>query len=211
MIVACHKSSDKDEVVDLGYAYYPVQVGATWIYQVDSLVYDNNAGFTTIDTFTYLYKEQVVSAYTDLEGKPAQYLNRFFKFTDTTDWVESNRWTLSQSALNAQKVQENIRFVKLVYPLDKQKKWNGNMYNALGEEEYEVMEYDVPKTVGGIAYDKTLTVLQKEELNAIEEIKRSEIYARNIGLVYLLSDSINTQVDGSKGYRFRLTLTSYTP
>jgi hypothetical protein len=53
--------------------------------------------------------------------------------------------------------------------------------------------------------------LQLDELNAIEEIKREEVYARNIGLVYLLSDSINTQVNGSRGYRYRLTLKTYTP
>ena len=207
---ACKDDTD-DKPVDVGYNYFPNQVGATWIYNVDSIAYDDNTGSTTIDTFTYQYKEQITGTFTDVSGKSAQLINRFYRERDTMPWIRANNATLIVTELNAQRVNENIRFVKLVFPPEHQKTWNGNSYNMLGEEEYTITDFDKPQTIGGVSYAQTLTVLQKDELNFIEEIKREEVYARNAGLVYLLSDSINTQVSGSRGYRYRLTLKTYTP
>ena len=209
-MVACTKQTEPD-AVDLGYDYFPSQIGATWIYQVDSLVYDDNSGFTTIDTFVYQYKEQITGTYMNGSGKTEQLVNRYVKKVDTLNWEQLNTYTLLKTDLNAQKTIENIRFVKLVFPLTLNKKWDGNAYNSLGNEEYVVSAFNTSQTIGSSIYDKTLTVIQKNEDNAVEEIKRAEIYARNIGLVYLVSDSINTQVGGSRGFRYRLTLTSYIP
>lgn len=207
---AC-KPESSEEDVDLGYNYFPTQVGATWVYNVDSIAYDDNTGSTTIDTFTYQYREQIEGTFVDATGKTAQLVSRFFRNHDTLPWVRASNATLLKTELNAQKVSENIRFVKLVFPLEQYKTWNGNSYNGLGEEEYSVKSFDEPVKVGGITYPQSVTVLQAEELNFVKEIKREEVYARNTGLVYLLSDSIDTQVSGSRGYRYRLTLKSYTP
>jgi hypothetical protein len=125
-------------------------------------------------------------------------------------WIPLNQATQIRTALNAQRVQENIRYVKLVFPLEKNKKWNGNLYNALGAEQYTFSYTDNPLTLGSTNYPLTSKVLQQNEVNAIEEIVRYEIYAGNIGLVYALSDSINTQLSGSRGYRYRFSLTSFT-
>lgn len=209
-LAACKPESNEEDV-DLGYNYFPAQVGASWIYHVDSIAYDDNSGSTTIDTFSYQYKEQITGTFVDATGKTAQLVSRFFRNHDTMLWVRANNATLLKTELNAQKVSENIRYVKLVFPLEQFKTWNGNINNTLGEEEYTVRSFDAPVTVGGIQYPQTVTVLQKEELNFVKEIKREEVYARNTGLVYLLSDSIDTQVSGSRGYRYRLTLKSFTP
>jgi hypothetical protein len=209
-LVACTQQTEPD-AVDLGYAFFPSQIGATWIYHVDSLVYDDNSGFTTIDTFEYQYKEQITGTYINGSGKTEQLVSRYIKKVDTLNWEQLNTYTLLKTDLNAQKTIENIRFVKLVFPLTLNKKWDGNAYNSLGNEEYVVSTFNTSQTIGSSIYDNTLTVIQKNEDNAVEEIKRAEIYARNIGLVYLVSDSINTQVGGSRGFRYRLTLTSYTP
>jgi hypothetical protein len=210
MIVACSKKKG-DEPVDLGYDYFPIQTGATWIYKVDSLVYDDNTGHTTIDTFTYEYKEQITGTFTDVSGKIGQQLSRYYKLSDTDEWVQVNSWTLLRTEFNAEKVQENTRLVKLVFPLELNKRWNPNMFNAMGEEEYKVTFYNEPYATEATQYSSALMVTHEDEENAIEEIKRYEIYARNAGLVYSLSDSINTQTNGSRGYRFRLTLKSFTP
>lgn len=208
---SCSDSKKDDESVDLGYEYFPTQTGATWIYAVDSLVYDDNSGQTTIDTFRFQYKEQLVATFTDITGDTGQIINRFFRMNDSASWILLNQSTQLRTALNAQRVQENVRYVKLVFPLERSKKWNGNMYNALGTESYSVSYLNQPTTAGTSTYPLTTKIMQRNEVNAIEEIVRYEIYARNIGLVYALSDSINTQLSGSRGYRYRFTLTSYTP
>jgi hypothetical protein len=178
---------------------------------VDSLVYDDNSGQTTIDTFAFQYKEQITGTYTDVTGETAQQISRSFRFSDTLPWTPLNQSLQLRTALNAQKVVENTRYVKLVFPLERNKKWNGNLYNALGSEQYQLNYLDQAATIGAITYPFTAKVTQLNEVNAIEEIIRYEIYARNVGLVYALSDSLNTQLSGSRGYRYRFTLIAYTP
>jgi hypothetical protein len=209
-LVAC-KPDSGDETVDVGYAYFPVQVGATWVYDVDSISYDDNTGSTVIDTISYQYKEEITGTFKDATGKTGQLVSRYFRDRDTMPWIRVANATLLLTELDAQKVQENIRFAKLVFPLGNEKKWNGNAYNQLGKEEYEITSFDATRSMGGKVYDKTLNVLQEDELNAVDEIRREEVYARNTGLIYLVSDSINTQISGSRGYRYRLTLKSFTP
>jgi hypothetical protein len=209
-MLACKPTPDTDEV-DLGVNYFPHKVGASWEYRVDSLAYDDNSGATLIDTFVYQYKETIASSFTDVSGQEAQLVNRFYRAHDSLPWAQASNATVLVTNLTAQKVEENIRYAKLVFPVALNKVWNGNMYNALDEADFRITRFDEPQTIGGLTYGQTLTVLQKDELNAIEEIRREEVYARNTGLVSLSSDSINTQVSGSRGYRYRLTLKSYTP
>ncbi len=215
-IWSCKKNTDDSSTVDLTYNYFPVNIGHTLIYDVDSLVYDDNTGHTTIDTFTYQYKEIVSENIIDDEGKPAQKLLRFFRKHDTDIWQSVNTWIESRSNLNAQKVEENIRYVKLVFPLNATKNWNRNAYNNLGENIFSVDYFDQPFTVNGTVYDKTLKIKKDSSINAIEEIRGIEIYARNVGLIYFQSDSINTQPNAppstgtkSRGFRYRLKLKSY--
>ncbi len=211
MAVACSKPAADTTPVDLGYNYYPLATGDTRVYHVDSIVYDNNSGFTTIDTFTYFYKETVGEIFTDLAGKQNRMIHRYFRWSDTLPWTEANTSTALINELQVQRVDENTRFVKLVFPPEKAKIWNGNMFNALPPENWQITALDEQVKVGSITYPQTMQVVQKNEINFIEEIVRYERYARNIGMVYLLSDSINTQVEGSRGYRYRLTLLSFTP
>jgi hypothetical protein len=210
-IVACSRKDDDPSSVDVGYDYYPVNGGATWVYRVDSFAYDDNTGETTIDTFVFEYREQISGTYTDVNGGTGQFVSRSFKRQEAGEWEPVNAWAVLKTNLNAQRVEENVRFVKLVFPLENNKTWNGNLYNNLGEEEYSVEAFDEPLSLGAATYGHTLKVLHKDEENAIEEIKRYEIYARNVGMIYSLSDSINSQVNGSRGYRLRFTLKSYTP
>lgn len=200
-----------EEQVDLGYAYQPLKVGATWVYRVDSLGYDDNAGFTTIDTLVYAYRERLVETFKDVNGGDGFVIERAFQLQDTLPWITVNRWTVTKTTDQLQRNEENIRYVRLLFPLASRKKWDGNVFNNLGSQQYDVRSFDVPATINGTVYPQTATILQLDELNFIEELKREEVYARDVGLVQLVHDSLNTQVSGTRGFRYKRTLTSYQP
>ena len=197
------------------YNYFPIEIGHTWIYDVDSIGYDDNTGKTVIDTFSYQYKETITENFIDADGKQSQKLARYYRKNNLDTWVSVNVWVVKKDNLRAEKVQENIRFVKLVFPLSINSFWNGNMYNNLVSDNYFVDYFDKPSTVNGINYNQTIKVRRDSSINAIEEIRQLEIYARNIGLVYYQSDSINTQpidtssLTKSRGFRFHLKLKSF--
>jgi len=215
LIISC-KKNDSTATVDSTNNFFPVDIGHTWIYDVDSIGYDDNTGATVIDSsHHYQYKETITENFIDAEGKPAQRLSRFYRKNDSDTWVSANNWVISRDNLRAQKIQENIRFVKLVFPLKVTSFWDGNMFNNFGADTYFVDDFDQPATVNGVYYDKTLKVRRDSAVNAIEEIRQFEIYARNIGLIYFQSDSINTQpidttsMTKSRGFRYYLKLKSF--
>ncbi len=204
LLLACSKSNDEDTTVDVTYTYFPLSQGMQWLYQVDSLVYDDNTGHTTIDTFIYKYKEVVGEAIGNTEEFR---LYRYFQQNDSAIWTESNAWVIGKNNFAATKNHENRKYMKLSFPLKEGKTWNGNLYNSKEAQEFEAVNFDKP--FGN--YAKTVQVNHFHEENRIEEIRRYEVYARDIGMIYSLSDSLNTQEKGTRGIRYRLTLLSFVP
>src|SRR6266481_1017842 len=67
---------------DMGYNYFPNQVGRYVIYNVDSFYY---AGIpVVIDTFKFQIKEKIESMFTDNEGRPSIRLERYIKYYNDT-------------------------------------------------------------------------------------------------------------------------------
>jgi len=212
ILIATTYSCSKDEetvIPDIGYGYAGLEAGKYVVYNVDSFFYDD---FTsTIDTSYYQIKEVVDSKFIDLEGEEAFKIIRYRKEIDSTNWVLIDVWNSKITYTNFQKVEENIRFVKLIFPVREDKVWNGNSMNNLGEMEYEYTSIDQSETIGGIALNNVLTVLQSPEPNAINQILFEEKYAKGIGMVYKKSMDL-TRANPTAfwlGTDITMTLSSY--
>ena len=206
---ACNRNDDSVVSPQIGTQYFPLKIGQTWVYKVDSIAYDDNGPTQAIDTFYYQYKEQVTEAKTDDMGQPLYLINRYYRLHDSDTWQQVRNYSAQVIDNKAQRVEENTRYVKLVFPLKSRNTWNGNMFNAKGSQIYKLIDFEFPYTFQSSSY-KSVKVEQANILNFIEEIKRYEKYAENIGMVELLYDSLNTQTTGTKGFRYRLNLMSFT-
>ena len=67
-LVSCKKENALPE--DMGYSYYPVNVGHWVIYDVDSISYNDFTG--KIDSFKYQIRELVAGNFEDAEGRETQ-------------------------------------------------------------------------------------------------------------------------------------------
>ncbi|MBL7892358.1 MAG: hypothetical protein JNL63_06990 [Bacteroidia bacterium] len=201
-IYSCKKDQDTS-ALDIGYGYFPNQSGKYIIYDVDSIV--KNSFTKQVDTFKFQVKEVIESVFNDNTGRPTLRLERYRKYYsktvayDSMSWVLTDVWSANLTSTSAEKVEENVRYVRLIFPVEKYKTWNGNAYNTIGEWNYKYTEIDKAKTVGGIAFDSTLTVVQFEDENLIDKKYYREMYAKNVGLIYrqiidVHSDSIQTAV-----------------
>ena len=79
----------------------------------------------------------------------------------------------------AHKVEENIRYVKLVFPLKINLKWNGNAYNTNETQLYYIKELDSRWN----NFEKTCLVIQKEKESLVDKYYQTERYAKNVGLI----------------------------
>ena len=116
-------------------------------------------------------------------------------------------------------VQEaNIRYTKLIFPVEEKASWNGNASNSNGEWNYVYDYIDRTETINTVKLDKVLMVKQKEFRTAIGYQHYYEKYAKGIGLVHremmdLVSQNIiaGVPVEGriGSGFTYKQTLVTY--
>ena len=190
LIASCKK--DKPVNVDLGYDYFPNRVNHYVIYNVDSIVV-NQLSPNIIDTFSYQIKEVIDSIYPDNTGRPTQRIVRYKRATDTSKWVIEKVWSGNLTTTTAERVEDNNRYTRLIFPPKVNATWNGNAANILGEMDYQYSNVDVAFSQGANFFDSTLTVIEDSNLNFVQHQFYFERYARNVGRIY--RDVIDLQAD----------------
>lgn len=188
----------KDEnVPDLGYSYFPDEVGRYTIYQVDSTAKDDLINLDT--TYHFLLKEVIQSVYTDNQGRPTLRIGRYKKFYnpalpyDSIPWTLTDVWAANKTATTAERVEENERFTRLIFPVKLNKTWNGNAQNTQQEWSYKYTSLDEPATVNTLQFDSSLSVTQINIQNLVDTKYSIEKYARHVGLIYKQLILLNKQ------------------
>ena len=188
ILFSCKKDDVVPEKLDLGYDYFPVKVGQYLIYDVDSIAYLQPSGDTVIEKFRI--KESIEAIYKDNQNRNTYKLIRYKKkyqpgvSYNQIDWELQDVWSVNLTASTAEINEENQRFIKLIFPVEKNSTWNGNAQNNLGEWNYKYTEVHQPLTLNGLQFDSTLTVTQKNESTAIYYKNYTEQYAKGVGMIY---------------------------
>lgn len=178
----------QDEVAnDIGWGYFPTEIGHWVMYEVDSTVYDDFTGDTLI--YRYQVKELLESQFIDNEGRLSIRVERYRRNYnpnlpyDSIPWYLSRVYAFTRSNGWAEKLEENVRFTRLAFPVERGKTWNGNAYNTIGQWNYKYKEVDVSYAISPFSMDSTLLVEQKNEINLISHRVYKERYAKNIGMI----------------------------
>lgn len=183
---SCRDDQDMNET-DIGRGYFPVEVGHWVVYEVDSTVYDDFEGDT--DVYRYQVKELWESQFIDNQGRPAIRIERYKRWYDpdtpydSIPWYLSRVWAFTRTNGGGEKLEENERFLRVAFPVNEGKTWDGNAYNTIGEWNYKYREADRPFSLGAFAFDSTCLVEQKSEINLINHRVYKERYAKNVGLI----------------------------
>ena len=190
-MILVFSSCKKDAVIpppDLGYNYYPGIIKSYITYDVDSVVYHPVAG----DTAKYKFQIQEVmdTLITDNENRPTIKLIRYRKNYSATipysqmTWTLQSVWVANKTTTNVQVDESNIRYTKLAFPINLNGTWNGTAYADTSAQTYTYTAFDTPFTIQGNSFNKTLTVLQNLDTNALIYQNYYEQYARGVGLIY---------------------------
>ncbi|MBI2280138.1 MAG: hypothetical protein HYU68_05560 [Bacteroidetes bacterium] len=154
------KKDEKTVPINYGYNYAGLTVGKYVIYDVDSIFY--NVPFGIVDNYKFQIKEVIDSKYIDAQGKEAYKIIRYKKDTAISpDWVHQVVWNATMTNSNFQKVEDNVRFVKLIFPIKTGKKWNGNSMNTLSSWEYEYTSTHQPETIGSTVLDSVRKICRQ--------------------------------------------------
>ncbi len=217
-----------DPTIDFKYDYFPLKVGHTYIYDVDSVTYDDFTG--RVDTVNYQLRMFFESTFLDSENRIAYRIEVNKRNTDQSNWEAHAVWFANRTASTAERVEDNLRFINMTFPPKLDKTWNGNGYLDIeggrcladyDDWEFTYIELDQPKTVNNILYDSTLTVEQINDTteNLLEMQFSFETYAKNIGLIEKEFWSLETQIIVTEpwakkaqcGFILKMRLNSFIP
>lgn len=207
VILSCSKETQPVDESTFGYDFFPITKGKSWIYASDSIIYDN--GGTKIDTFSSFIKEEVGDSFVDETGITVYKLNRFFKRNANDIWSRTNTWTTYTDKTRAIRTEENLKFIKLVFPLKKGLRWDGNVFldedikiDVAGEsiEAYKNWKHKIEEIDENFNFNgtdvKSVRVNLVDDASIIDRRKVTEYYGQGIGL--LKKEMIILDSDGSR-------------
>jgi hypothetical protein len=178
--------------------YYPLITGHYIVYRVDSIVYDPSPnGGTLRDSSTTFVKELVADTLRDNSGQLQYIIERYERAVPVDPWSLKFVCTASRSGGQALRTEQNLRFLKMLFPMDKRSAWDGNLWidenreiEIAGERmrpfinwSYAVDSIDVPSFIGSFAFDSTLVITEADDNSVIERRFSRAWYAKNVGLV----------------------------
>jgi hypothetical protein len=206
--------------LNYGYNYFPLKKGKYIVYDVDSVTYDilpQGAHNVAIDTVSFQVKELVADTLRDAQGRPSFKLEYYTRKNATQPWTVRKVWFATRTDQNAERVEDNLRFVKLSFPIIEPSKpgkkdgsrWNGAKYidpltqvviknetldKPFDDWESEYSNVDKQYTQGNRTFDSTLTVTHVDLKDDISnKVFYKEVYGRNIGLIYKRLEMLSTQ------------------
>ncbi|NND77121.1 MAG: hypothetical protein HKN39_02950 [Flavobacteriales bacterium] len=195
LVFSC--KNNVSEPADPGYEYFPLVIGHWVSYQVDSVVHDDDLGIH--DHFSYQVKELVESSFEDNEGDIAFRIERFKRKSDTLEWVLSDIWTAKRTNTLAEKVEENVRYVRLAFPTRLNKTWDNNANNTHEEWESEILGVQNLYDNGIEVFNDVCEVSMIDQINAVDAKLGQQVYAKGIGLVYHRLDTLDFIFPGPGG------------
>jgi hypothetical protein len=187
---ACNKTIEPDDK-RLGYVYFPLEIGRYVIYEVDERNYtilDSNQVF-------YQLKEIITDTFTNLAGQKQFVLERYKRANDLANWQIDSVWSAVRTGSQAIKFENNIPYIKLVFPVERNSSWNGNAYNDKGENIYRIADFRKSRTFGEINLPNTVKVQMGNDSSLVSQVKREEIFAENIGLVFMERINVRFKAD----------------
>ncbi|GAB3014150.1 hypothetical protein GCM10027185_06510 [Spirosoma pulveris] len=163
------------------YDFMPLETGRYIIFDVQEIQY---ARSTSPLLRTYRLKETIGPAYTDVTGQVAYRLLRYRQISNGQPWQPDSIWSVRLVNNEVIRTENGQDFVKLLHPVSDGLRWNGNRYNLFGPDGYEARNVGAYFNVSGKEFRKTVTVVSRNDSTLIEQTKRIDVYAHQIGMIY---------------------------
>jgi hypothetical protein len=192
----------------ISYDYFPLSTNKFKTYKIDSTVYDEYN--CSVVLTSYYIKEITGAEGTDAEGDPYYPVYRYITYDTSQPWVLLNIWTEKIEDNQVQRVEDNQRLIKLVFPVLNDKRWDGipyirrdtlvplrggviDMYKDWDDFVIHNVGETFVDTVSGTLYTDAVQISQVDKTNNIERRFSREVYAKDIGMVYREMWILDTQ------------------
>ncbi|MBK9723207.1 MAG: hypothetical protein IPO78_16645 [Saprospiraceae bacterium] len=231
-ITSCTKN--ETEILDpasFGYDYYPLAIGKSWTYQTDSIFYSLK-GTVEMDSTTSFIREEIVDTMRNSVNALVYRVDVFHAVDSSLGWELISSSFIEKNQYQLNKVENGLTFIRLVFPVQLNKSWNGNsMISSKTSIEVngEILEpfdnwyysykyLNKSETLAGKIYASVCKVVEVDEENIIAKRYSETKYAKEVGMIFRelwLLDTQNTNTNipfrnrAEKGFILRQTLVNH--
>ena len=200
---------------DLGKSYFFLEPNKYREYDVFEIRY---SAVDISDTLEYQLREEVREAFTNGLGQESRIIHRLIRSNDQEEWQLDSVWSARVVDQRAITTENNLPFVKMVFPVDTTRRWDINQFNGRDVVISKFKSFNEPFTV---ELNTFLEAMEIEISNVTDLItfrdNRTEVYADSIGLVLKDYDVVKLcsrqeclgQNIVESGRRYRETLTAH--
>ncbi len=195
MFIACE---DKVKTLDASffdYEYFPMEIGDYWVYRVDSTTVESQGA--NIRKSKNFVREEIIESFINAEGKTVFMIQRSLSDSLNGRYLVRDIWTAEMTDESAFRIEENLRFNKLSFPIDLDDQWQGNLFDNLVEQvvagetmwvykdwgDYQVIADGIERVVNGQLYTGVVAVKQADHDFGLERRFAIEYYAPEVGLI----------------------------
>lgn len=186
---ACKTTTEDHPMPGAEYCRY--EIGSERVYWVDSVHYSRQQNKTF--RFNYLVKEQVTGYMTDNEGRQVQRLEEWYSWDTGKNYQFRKAKTLLVNNYGAEWMEDNRKFLRLSFPIKGNYKWDANLYNNLGKQDYAYEKVEQPFNTGFLNFPLTVGVKQQYDSTLIYVNESREVYGKDAGLIYKVKRKLDTQ------------------
>jgi len=182
MLHSCNNEIENGDTSEFGFDYVPMEIGNYRIYKSDSILYNQQGA--VVDTFSGFLQEIVADTFNDASGEKAFRIERFYKKDLVDNWGIPSIWTAKKTTSRFTQTEENLQFIKLIFPLDDNSFWDGNMlidplvrvfvrWDSIqpfrNNWEYEVSETDLTYTYENLSIPDVVQIMHVDDEDIIEK------------------------------------------
>ncbi|MEO0471284.1 MAG: hypothetical protein AAF206_16765 [Bacteroidota bacterium] len=183
-----HCNRVKDVIPPYTLTIFPMEEGDSRVTYVEDTTFDTRGPVPDV----YFKRERIANAEEDLLGRSIRRVEVFRSdsilntdFIWKIDRVYAHYFEPQENGdFFAERIEENQRILILKFPVFEGVKWNGNLFNNLGVQEFKYQVTDTTVNIRGQTYENCVMVVQKADTSGFINDKFAyEIYAPEIGLI----------------------------
>ncbi len=187
IVTSCQDEPEQPNDITIGQSFYPIQKGQFQTFLVRQTRFALNE---TPVTTTYQLKEIIGNEFEGENGEKLNEVLRYVRPNGLENFRLDSVFSIRKDENIVVKMEHNIPYVKLNFPIEEGKTWNGYLFNNRPAKDFLAENVNSPKLVGGTSFDKTITVIESQDSSLVDKNLRYEVYADEIGLIYKKTESL---------------------
>ncbi|MFN3996593.1 hypothetical protein [Algoriphagus sp.] len=175
---ACDQEKEVPSL-ELEQDYQPLGLGFFWIYEVDETIF---FGENDSETKKFFYRDRIRTSYLNAQNEITFIVERS-KSSNRQNWALELEYTMIYRDNILLRTINNESIVALVFPPNVGRIWNGKVYQAEGNDDFEIVRVDPPMIPGFESI--TAVRVNQEDLDdkiTIRDI-RYDVFGKGVGLI----------------------------